>query len=135
MIRLLFLISILVFHGLILGTLIGVILYLFGIVKSINISDYISSTLGVIYVLSILHSIQLPCIYKFGAEKGRNQIYIILMAIIAIIGCFMMILPKPDFSFLDQIEKNLTIILLCLSIFNYFVSYKISYKIFSKKEL
>lgn len=121
--------------GLITSIIIGVILYCADLIKTLKIEEMISSMLGIIFAFSIIHGLQIPCIYKYGAEKGRMQIYLIIMVVMLIIGGFYLLFPKIDFNFINKIEIVLPYIMLLLTIFNYYISYKISVKIYQKKEV
>ena len=73
----------------IIGALIGISvsiiisgLFAFGELFTINILEIISVTLGGILGISIVEAIQIPCIYKFGAEKARMQIFLIMAVLI-----------------------------------------------------
>lgn len=121
--------------GMACGLMIDGILYAFNIIKILNIASYLETSLGLVIALSIVQAIQIPCIFKYGAEKGRLQIYIIAMIFSLIIGIIYFIFPNINLNFLNSIEKFLPFIIIIIIILNYFISYKISLKIFSKKEL
>ncbi len=106
-----------------------------------NFIDLISTALGGILGIGLVESIQIPCIYKVGAEKGR--IYMFILTIVAAfgVGAIVMLGEKIASNFsvnLDSINNVLEtffpIVLLGLIFLEYFISYKISYKIYSKKE-
>ena len=123
------------FFGAVTGVLLNIILSLFNIVEIINIKDSFASILGIVFALSIIEGIQIPCIYKYGAEKGRLQIYLIAMVIFLIIGVFYLLFPNINLDFLNTIEFIVPYILILLICLNYYISYKISCKIYFKKEL
>lgn len=129
----------------ILGGLIGFLItpifanILSNIRTDININvDYKSlliSTLGGILGISFIISIQIPSIYKWGAEKGRIQMFIIIFLIIIITAGILYVILKTGFN-INLIDINnflnkfgIPIFLISLIIM-YYVSYKISYKIF-----
>lgn len=106
-----------------------------------NFIDLISTALGGILGIGLVESIQIPCIYKVGAEKGR--IYMFILTIVAAfgVGAIVMLGEKIASNFsvnLDSINNVLEtffpIVLLGLIFLEYFISYKIFYKIYSKKE-
>lgn len=76
-----------------------------------------------------------PIIYKFGIEKARIGIFIIVFGLV-IIGSF--IAQYLDLSFIAKLlsflENYLVIILIIITILMVYISYKISEKIFMKKE-
>lgn len=120
--------------GIIVGLLISFILLTVKVIGPIDYLEYFMSILGIILAISIIHCIQVPCIIKYGAEKGKLQIYIIMMVIFVIFGGIYFLFPRIDLSFLDSIELLLPYIIILLILFNYFMSYKISTKIIDKKE-
>lgn len=121
--------------GTIAGVIIGGALFLANVVDSFNILDFFSSLLGLLYVMSLIIGIQIPCIYKFGAEKGRMQIYIIIMIMSILFGLIYMALPSINLIFLNSIDRLIPFILVVLVLLNFYISYLVSKKIFSKKEI
>lgn len=130
---------ILAIFSLIIGSIIGIILSIglsyISIRKLPNLDYLFSAVLGTLVALSFMQSIQIPCIYKYGAEKGRLQIYIIMMFIVLLLGAGYMFLPQMDLSFIDKIDVFVPIILIIIILINYLVSYKVATKIYSKKEV
>ena len=128
----------------IIGAVVGMIgsfLIFYMITKQfLNIEEAISITLGGIFGLSLVESIQIPCIYKYGAEKGRMQIFIVI-AIIALIigGVFLVInqfnMPAIPEGLINSVVAFLPFILIAATVIIYYISYKISYKIYAKKEV
>lgn len=110
-----------------------------------NFVDLVGITLGAILGIGLVESIQIPCVVKFGAEKGRIQMSIIIVAISAIIGGIIYILKKinvdlliymsPLMDFFNKIDNYIPFIMILSIFIIYYVSYKISYKIYAKKEL
>ena len=88
---------------------------------------------------SLIQSIQIPSIFKWGAEKGRIQMFIVLFVLV-IIGAIAGFLLKQaglsvDIEKLENILNNFGLVaLILLSCLMYFISYKISYKIYKNKE-
>ena len=123
-----------ILFGAFIGVIFSIVLSLIGINSIPNLNDLLITTLGSIWILSIMQSVQIPCIYKFGAEKGRFQIYIFMMILALFIGGFFIVFPNIDFSFIDRFTNLVPIVLLIFIVVNYLVSYKISYKIYLKKE-
>lgn len=96
--------------------------------------------IGGILGVGAVESIQLPCIYKFGAEKGRIQLFIVVALITLLTGGILFIGDKininlPINNIINIIYNFLPIILILLTIVIYFISYKLSCKIYSKKEI
>ena len=99
----------------------------------------ITTALGGIFCISLLQAIQIPSVFKWGAEKGRIQMFISLFVIIAVIGGIYFLITKFNINIniemlSDFINKFGLIILIALMIIMYFVSYKIAYKIYRNKE-
>lgn len=132
---------ILTIAGAILGIILSVIISLI-LNKGIpGFIDLISIALGGIFGIGLIESIQMPCFYKFGAEKGIIYMFIITIVVAFGAGAVIMLGEKVannfsvNLSSLNNIlETILPIILFGLVLFEYFISYKISYKIYSKKE-
>lgn len=124
-----------IFVGLIFGILFYTALYLFKLTSSINIIDYLFSMIAIIYAISLIQCIQIPSIFKFGAEKGKAQIFIIMMIILLLAGGCYYLFPSINLSFIDTYEKLIPYIIILLIIFNYYISYKTSYKIYLKKDI
>lgn len=122
------------FVGLLIGIILNIVLFKLILNTMPDFNTAFVTILGSVFALSIMQSIQIPCIYKYGAEKGRLQIYIIMMFIVLLLVLFQSI-SNFDFSFLSKIDKFIPYIIIILTILNYYVSYKISYKIYSKKEV
>lgn len=121
--------------GIILGILICYIMSLLNIINLIAAKDIVIYFMGLIFALSLMQCIQLPCIYKYGAEKGRMQIYIIMMIIFVLIGAIYYLFPKIDLGFMNKLENIIPFILMVIIILNYYLSYKISCKIYNKKDI
>lgn len=128
----------------VIGALIGISLssILFGLFAfdkliTTNVLEILSVTLGGILGISIVEAIQIPCIYKFGAEKARMQIFLIMVVLIAIasllIGGVLYWLEKWVID-ISKIQAFIPFVFLGLTALVYNVSYKISYKIYEKKE-
>ena len=132
---------ILTLTGAILGTLLSVIISLILNKEIPNFTDLVSIALGGMVGIGLVESIQMTCFYKFGAEKGRIYMFMITIAVAFICGGIFMLGEKivNNFSInLSSINNILEVffplVLIGLIVFEYFISYKISYKIYSKKE-
>ena len=106
---------------------------------NIDYETLITTAIGGIFCISLLQSIQIPSIFKWGAEKGRIQMFISLFIIIAVISGIYFLITKSNINVNiemlgDFINKFGIIILIALMIVMYFVSYKIAYKIYKNKE-
>lgn len=89
---------------------------------------------GSIMAISVLISIIYPLVFKFGVEKGRIILFIATFAIIAICG----ILFKQDITTQMETTQFLdaygTVILPVIIFLMLGISYKISQRIYSKKD-
>ena len=103
--------------------------------QTINYRQILVSMLGTIFGTLLVLTFMYPIIYKWGIEKARIGIFLIVFGIV-IIGGF--ILKYGDLSFimnaLSVLENYLVLILILLTIIMVYISYKISEKIFRKKE-
>lgn len=126
--------------GAILGMLASLVI-VFVINKEIpNIQELISLALGGIFGISFVEAIQIPCIYKFGAEKGRIQIFIVIAIIAFLVGGILFIIEKMNIdlqinNILNIISNFLPIILILITSIIYYISYIVAYRIYSKKEI
>lgn len=105
------------------------------IIINVDYKSLLMTTLGGILGISLIISIQIPSIYKWGAEKGRIQMFVMIFVIIIMIAGSAYLLLKTGFN-INLIDINnflnkfgIAIFLISLIIM-YYVSYKISYKIF-----
>ncbi len=102
--------------------------------------ELISYALGGILGIAFVEGIQIPCIYKFGAEKGRIQIFIVIAIMAFLLGGIFYIGEKininlPVNNILNILTNYMPLVLLTATVIIYFVSYKIAYKLYSKKEI
>ena len=103
------------------------------------IETLLATSVGGMFGISLIQSIQIPSIFKWGAEKGRIQMFIVLFVLV-IIGAIAGFLLKQaglsvDIEKLENILNNFGLVaLILLSCLMYFISYKISYKIYKNKE-
>lgn len=126
--------------GAVLGTVISIIVISIVNKQLPDIMELLSLTLGGILGIGIIEMIQIPCIYKYGAEKGRMYLFIISMILVwgAIGIAFLMKksnIEIPTNNILELLEQYILVILPIAIAIMYYISYKISYKIYSKKEL
>lgn len=131
---------ILVICSTVIGSIIGIILsYIVTFVmnKQVpNIEEIISVGLGGIFWIGVIEAIQIPCVYKWGAEKGRIQMVIVtaLLGVILCIGAKVNI-QLPANNILNILNTFLPLILVGLTMIIYYISYKVAYKIYDKKEI
>lgn len=140
---------ILIILGNILGGIIGFIItvfaaYIVALIKKesgpqLDYNLLFTYTLGGIFGISLIESIQIPSIYKWGAEKGRIQMFILIfLLVLAIIGIVYVVGNlniNIDLGSLNNvIEKYGILIEFVLIFIIYFISYSISKKIYKNKE-
>lgn len=103
--------------------------------KSIDIENVISNIIGSVFALTLLQSIMYPSIYKFGVEKARIGLFIIVFGI-AIIGSILAKVFDFEslFQALDVLNNYWMIIFPIIMIVVLYISYKISESIYKKKE-
>ncbi len=103
--------------------------------KSINYEQILVSMFGSIFGTLLVLTFMYPIIYKLGVEKARISIFLIIFGLV-IIGGFL--IQYVDLSFITKslsfLENYLIIILAIITIIMVYTSYKISEKIFNKKE-
>ena len=106
---------------------------------SLDYKSLVISTMGGIFAISFLQSVQIPSIYKWGAEKGRIQMFILVLIIVAILGGIYFLINKTNININMEMIKNFinkfgVWILIISTIIMYFISYKIACKIYKNKE-
>ncbi len=126
--------------GSILGTILGLIVT-FAINKQVsNIEELILAGLGGIFGIGLIEAIQIPCVYKWGAEKGRIQMVIVTAFVALLAGGVMFIGEKINIQFtsnniFDIFGGFLPLGFIVVIIAMYYISYKVAYKIYEKKEI
>ena len=106
---------------------------------NLNYESLLSTAFGGMFGIALIQSIQIPSIYKWGAEKGRIQMFVLIFLLILLILGASFLFTKIGFNIdMSNIESFLNkfgiLILVGLIIIMYSISYKISYKIFSHKD-
>lgn len=106
---------------------------------NIDYEGLIVSTIGGMWGISLIQSIQIPSIYKWGAEKGRIQMFILLFILVAVVIGIGFLIMKVNFNIdIEAINSFMNkfgiMILVALMIIMYYISYNISYKIYKNKE-
>ncbi|MFR2534432.1 MAG: ABC-2 transporter permease [Clostridia bacterium] len=131
-----------------LATLIGVIVSVLLCVavsyivkkQSPDITILLTSSIGAIFGISLVQCIQIPSVYKWGAERGRIQMFLLVICVMGIIGGIGYFLLKSGIvGNIEEILKVITsygmILLIFFTIAMYIVSYWIAYHIYQKKEV
>ncbi len=103
--------------------------------KTIPYEQTLISMLGNIFGTLLVLTFMYPIIYKFGLEKARIGIFLIIFGLV-IIGGFLS--SYLDLSFIGKtlnfLGKYIVLIIIIITILMVYLSYKISIKIYSKKE-
>ena len=87
--------------------------------------------------ISLIQAIQIPSIYKWGAEKGRIQMFILLFILVAAVSGVVYLIVKSNInvellkSFIDRFGL---FILISFIVIMYFASFKIACRIYEKQE-
>lgn len=100
-----------------------------------NFIDVLANVSGTILGLVLIISIWLPMLYKFGVEKGRIMLFVLVFGI-SIIGAVLarFIDFTPVINFINSLDNIFFIVIPFLSVVSLIVSYLISTKIFLKKD-
>ena len=106
---------------------------------NLDYQTLIISTMGGIFAISFLQAIQIPSMYKWGAEKGRIQMFILVLIIVAMLGGIYFLINKANINIDMEMINNIITkfgvwILIISTIVMYFVSYKIAYRVYKNKE-
>ena len=120
--------------GAILGTIISIILAYLSTGNIPSINSMFPYIMGGILGISLIDSIQIIAIYKYGMEKGRIMLYVMILGLVLIVTLLSYILPK-NIS-LPSINNDLVVVLIIAIILFiiYYILYKIYYNIYKKKD-
>ena len=109
--------------------------------NSINLdyNNLLFSTIGGMFGISLIQAIQIPTIYKWGPEKGRIQMFILIFLLVVLISGIGFLIMKSNIninleifeSFMDRFGMIFLVLLIGIM---YFISYKVACKIYSNKE-
>mgnify|MGYP005767494151 CR=1 FL=1 len=104
-----------------------------------DVTELAYTAIGGIFGVSIVEAIQIPCAYKWGAEKGRIHLFIVAAAIILGVIGLLTIAQNSNFNFaINEIIYLMggffPIFLILLTAIIYYVSYKFSFQIYENKE-
>ena len=103
--------------------------------KPIDYEQILVSMFGIVFGTLLVFTFMYPIVYKFGVEKARIGIFLIVFGLV-IIGGFLAQYINLSFlaNTLSFLEDYIIIILVIIMIAMVYISYKVSAKIFSKKE-
>lgn len=107
---------------------------------NIDYNSLLFTTLGGLFGISLILVIQIPSIYKWGTEKGRIQMFILFFIIILLaLGIAYLVTHNLGINInIEAInvffQRFGILIVVCLLTLMYYISYRISYKIFRNKK-
>ena len=106
---------------------------------NLDYNNLLISTIGGMFGISLIQAIQIPSIYKWGAEKGRIQMFVLIFLLVVLISGIGFLIMKSNININLEIFENFMdrfgmIFLVLLIAIMYFISYKASCKIYSNKE-
>ena len=103
--------------------------------KGVDYENVFSTILGAAFATTLLQSFMYPSIYKFGVEKARIGILMVIFGMIILGGIITKFINfEPIFLELDKLGNYWMIILPMIMIVILYLSYKISECIYKKKE-
>lgn len=107
---------------------------------NIDYNNLLTTSISGIFGVALIQSIQIPSIYKWGAEKGRIEMFILIFGIILLITGAIYFVSKIGLDInleqlLESIKNYGIVILAIFTVIMYYISFKISYKIYSKKDI
>lgn len=105
----------------------------------INLDTLLSTSLGGLFGVSLIQAIQIPSIFKWGAEKGRIQMLIGIFALVVLAAGAGFVIQQLgitiDFAAIKNMLKGFgPVALVVLSSLFYLISYMISVRIYRDKE-
>lgn len=105
----------------------------------INYKDLLNPILCGGFSILLVIAIQIPSVYKWGAEKGRIQMFILIIIVIGLVLGLFYLVTKNNINVNYSDIKNFIItwgpyLLGLFLIVIYFISYKLSLKIYLNKE-
>lgn len=123
----------------------SILCYIFGIISLFiggftidSLIELFVTVLGVALGSLLIPSLCFPLIYKFGVEKGRMSLFVIILVLTMIFGVFFV---NIDFENIENLGNILSMfykygiyIFMVFLILLFYVSYKISTIIYNKKE-
>ncbi len=123
----------LTFIAILLGTVCSILVYT--LKNRLDLEQVLFSTIAYFTTILIISSITLPLLFKYGSEKGRIVLFVMIFGIFSIISilkeCKDIVISSSLLSFFQQYGLFL---LLVISILMMITSYFLSKKIILKKE-
>lgn len=104
--------------------------------KIIDFENIIGTILGSLFATILLQSFMYPAMYKFGLEKARIGIFVVVFGVAIIGGVVTQYVDlSPMIKMLDSIGTYWMIVLPVTMILMLYISYKVSERIYLKKEI
>ena len=107
--------------------------YLISVINNTDVNEFISSLLGSICAIVIIQSIMYPLIFKFGMEKGRIVLFILVFVMVGVITLLKNTIKIPTILVV-LFNDYWFIVIPIILVISLLISYKISEKIYLKKE-
>lgn len=127
------------FIGAIIGPVLAILVHFFKTKAFEGINEILMTTVGALLGMLVLQIVQVPIMYKFGAEKGRIiqmvSIILVMTTVSGITALLIKISPYTLDDFLVMLKDYGCLLLTIIIGTLYCVSYKVSCKIFLKKEI
>ena len=73
---------------------------------NLNYNDLLFSTIGGMFGISLIQAIQIPSIYKWGPEKGRIQMFILIFLLVVLISGIGFLIMKSNININLDIFEN-----------------------------
>lgn len=106
---------------------------LISVINNTDVNEFISSLLGSICAIVIIQSIMYPLIFKFGMEKGRIVLFILVFVMVGVITLLKNTIKIPTILVV-LFNDYWFIVIPIILVISLLISYKISEKIYLKKE-
>lgn len=103
--------------------------------NTLNLGETLQMTLTMLEATIIVQGVMYPVIYKFGLEKARIGIFTFIFGLGFLANLISKFIDfQPLFQHLDMLNNYWVVILPIFTITFLYISYKISEKIYKKKE-
>ena len=117
-----------------LGAIVTALMYfIFILVRKGDFTTLLPTTLGTTAAGVFLVSVLLPCIYKFGAEKAR--LVLMLMGVLIGLTVSLGVWLLPEHIDYQTVKLLLLVVLPAVEIAGFYLSYKLSCRIYRRKAL
>jgi len=121
--------------GAILGTIISSVVISIVNKQLPDMMELLYSAIGGIFGIGIIESIQIPCIYKYGSEKGRIWLFVGVFSISFCVGFLSKHIDLSSFDLLFHfVEGHVFGVIGTVSVIILLFSYLISRRIVARKE-